>query len=488
MKLSKNLTLREAIKSSTAVRLNISNRPTLEHTENLKAVAKKIFQPIRDHFGVPIGITSGYRSEALNQAIGGSSKSQHCFDEKTEILTNKGFKKFNEVKEEEVVLTYNTKENILEHKKGNTVILNYEGIMIKGESKHLDYLVTPDHRMYTSHGNKNKFNFELAKDTLNKRRIFKVASIKENQNEIPCTVTEAKLCLAVIADGCIYLKKGCKKPTIKFNLSKTRKIEYLKELLETLDVNYNIRYCKSREKQNQFGVYEININGSNSEFFINLITKNKLIPQSFLNYSSENLKQLINCYTFFNEYVDKRENCTSSTITSACEHNVDALQQMCLMSDQRCIKSRSNHNTSLGNFKGWSLSITPRNISRLNETNTSLQDYKGKVWCINNENTTLIVRRNGKVFISGNCKGQAIDIDADIFGKITNHEIFFYVKDNLEYDQLIAEFYDDGNPAWVHVSYKTVGNNRKSTLIATKVKGKTEYLAYSDLIYSQIYS
>jgi hypothetical protein len=78
MKLSKNLYLSEVTKSTTAKRLGISNEPTKEHLVNLQILAKKIFQPIRDYYGCPIYISSGYRSEALNKAIGGSKSSQHC--------------------------------------------------------------------------------------------------------------------------------------------------------------------------------------------------------------------------------------------------------------------------------------------------------------------------------------------------------------------------------------------------------------------------
>ena len=77
MKLSKNLSLNETLVSKTALRLNIDNSPTEEHIENLKYIAEKVFQPIREHFGVPIYISSGYRSPELNEAIGGSPRSFH---------------------------------------------------------------------------------------------------------------------------------------------------------------------------------------------------------------------------------------------------------------------------------------------------------------------------------------------------------------------------------------------------------------------------
>jgi len=70
--------------------------------------------------------------------------------------------------------------------------------------------------------------------------------------------------------------------------------------------------------------------------------------------------------------------------------------------------------------------------------------------------------------------GQAIDID-DTHGFKTNAEMFHFIKDNLDFDQLIWEFGTDENPDWVHVSYVGPGKNRKNILKATKKSKKTEY-------------
>jgi len=77
MNLSKNLTLKEVTKSNTAIRKGINNEPNAEQLENLKVLATEVFQKIRDHFGVPIKVTSGFRSEALNKAVKGSKTSDH---------------------------------------------------------------------------------------------------------------------------------------------------------------------------------------------------------------------------------------------------------------------------------------------------------------------------------------------------------------------------------------------------------------------------
>jgi len=79
MKLSEHLDLAEVTRSETAKRKGISNEPTPEHLENFKKLAQNIFEPIRKHFGVPIHISSGYRSKELNALIGGVKTSDHCF-------------------------------------------------------------------------------------------------------------------------------------------------------------------------------------------------------------------------------------------------------------------------------------------------------------------------------------------------------------------------------------------------------------------------
>lgn len=75
---------------------------------------------------------------------------------------------------------------------------------------------------------------------------------------------------------------------------------------------------------------------------------------------------------------------------------------------------------------------------------------------------------------SQHCEGKALDIDADIFGGINNKELFFFIKENCIFDQLIWEFGSENAPDWVHVSYNE-GKNRGQVLRAVKVGGKTIY-------------
>ena len=75
---------------------------------------------------------------------------------------------------------------------------------------------------------------------------------------------------------------------------------------------------------------------------------------------------------------------------------------------------------------------------------------------------------------SQHCEGRAIDID-DTYGYMSNKEMYEYIKNNLDFDQIIWEFGDDNNPNWVHVSYVDHDFNRQRCLKAYKENGKTKY-------------
>ena len=77
-KISKHISYKEGVYSTTAKRLGIDNIPDAYALQNMELLAEKVFEPLREYVNGPIAINSFYRSPELNQAIGGSSKSQHC--------------------------------------------------------------------------------------------------------------------------------------------------------------------------------------------------------------------------------------------------------------------------------------------------------------------------------------------------------------------------------------------------------------------------
>jgi hypothetical protein len=147
MNLSTNLTLAEMVRSESAKRHNISNQPTPQHLENMRYLAEKIFQPIRDHFRFQILISSGYRSAALNKKIGGSNSSFHSkgcaidIDNDNTLITNKQIFEF--IKE-------NLEFTELIWEKGSDTNPAWVHVaIVKGREKEKEILKTKDGKTYT---------------------------------------------------------------------------------------------------------------------------------------------------------------------------------------------------------------------------------------------------------------------------------------------------------------------------------------------------
>lgn len=81
----KHFTIEEMTESSTAKAKDIDNTPSQEILAKLQKLIEAILDPLREWYGKPIRVNSGYRCEALNEAIGGSKTSQHCLGEAADI-------------------------------------------------------------------------------------------------------------------------------------------------------------------------------------------------------------------------------------------------------------------------------------------------------------------------------------------------------------------------------------------------------------------
>lgn len=153
MMLSKNLSLAEVTRSATAKRLGIVNEPTEQHLENLKAVAEDVFQPIREEFMCPIFVSSGYRSEALNDAIKGSSRSQHCSGQALDldadvygVITNADVFHYilDNLDFDQLIWEYGTDENpdwvhVSYHKDGKNRLQVMKAVSVGGKTKYVPY-------------------------------------------------------------------------------------------------------------------------------------------------------------------------------------------------------------------------------------------------------------------------------------------------------------------------------------------------------------
>lgn len=485
----KYFTLYELCKSDTAKKQNIDNFPTWEVVDNLKRIVEEILDPLREWYGKPINVNSGYRSQKLNKAVGGVNNSFHCFDRNTEILTNNGWKTYKTIKPYDKVLSMNLETQLLEFVDIDSIqIQPYKGNLIYADNKHVQFAVTDEHRMIVRiptykyvrktdrilteaeqkyfdslKTNNDKFHVELSKDIVGKRRIFKTAGISSHTNEYDVNVL--RMCMAVISDGFIQKKNGIGNPNIAFNLKKERDKQELEDILNKLGWKYNKYYSYAHEKCGREGVYHYYIGYSECAEIFEIIGLNKKIPRWFLILKPEILRQLVITYAKFDGSFDKREGNNGITIFSIDEHNIDMLQAMCVLCDMRCVKKEfKNYEINIENQhytlkEYYNLYITQNtNESRMQEDSYHRFYYNSIVWCVNNRNTTLVTRRNGKVSIQGNCKGMAADITTG--SRTENKKLFNYIKDNLTFTELGWE----GKGTWIHISYN--GKDEKEVFSA----------------------
>lgn len=477
------------IRSNTAKARGIENIPDWDDIYRLQRLIETILDPLREWYGKPIIVNSAYRCKALNKAVGGVSTSYHCFDRNTEILTNNGWRTYKTIKPYDKVLSMNLETQLLEFVDIDSIqIQPYKGNLIYADNQHVQFAVTDEHRMIVRNPahkyvrktdrifteaeqkyfdslktNNDKFHVELSKDIVGKRRIFKTAGISAHTNEYDVNVL--RMCMAVISDGFIQKKKGVGNPHIAFNLKKERDKQELEDILNKLGWKYNKYYSYAHERYGREGVYHYYIGYSECAEILEIIGLNKKIPRWFLTLKPEILRQLVITYAKFDGSFDKREGNSGITIFSIDEHNIDMLQAMCVLCDMRCVKKEfknyeiniENKHSTLKEF--YNLYITQNtDESRMQEGNYRRFYYNSIVWCVNNRNTTLVTRRNGKVSIQGNCHGYAADITAG--NKTENEKLFNYIKDNLPFTEMGWE----GNGTWIHVAW--TGSNDKEIFYA----------------------
>ena len=452
--------------------------------EEAKKVMGRMYQlagfaeRVRGIIGKPLIINSGFRCVKLNNRVGGVLTSQHCFDTETELLTPNGWKKYNEIKKEDKCFSYNLSTNKIEITDIDDIIIReHNGFMYCAETKDIDYCVTDKHRFltktnkyikktdretkskYTKSLIRPEWQFKTAEQIYMKRSIHKVSGVSASDREDDANLLS--LCMAVIADGWLYKKKGCKKYVFGFNLAKERKIKRVLELLKLNDIPYKIRLdnSKSRKELGGLPVYNILVNSTNAEKVVNIIGKNKEIPMYFTLLKPEILKKLILEYTFFDGFFPESDKCNYFSISCIKKHNIDLLQIMCILCGLK--GTISKHKITSG-FKSnndfvYSLNIVPKQISKVSEFSHSQIKYNGIVWCIRNKNGTVIARRNGKVIIAGNCLAEAIDIR--VSGKSATELFQIIAASDLKYEQLILE--KVGSTQWVHVS---IGSKKEKIL------------------------
>ena len=365
-----------------------------------------------------------------------------CYDDKTEVLTDKGWRAFRDLDRSELVATVNLDSDLIEYQKPVRYIeKSYVGEMVSIKGRRVDILVTPTHRMvtYRKKSIKNKWVFDthpeitLAKNLDIWHRLKVVANWNGNPPKPviidPCFRSNDSFMLEpervidpfdwaeflgwYVSEGCKFKIRGTYKVVLSQN--KGPKQDEIIALLNRLPWNWRLiqdRQILIQSKQLFEALDEIGI-GSH----------NKRVPKWVKDSSPEIIDTFLKSAIHGDGYIDGtgfREYYTTSRLLA------DDMQELFLKAGNSGnirtvpakpynIRNRSSNNT----VDQYHVSeCKARAINLRDSRNRSLvgaQPYNGMVYCLTVPNGTLVCRRNGKAFIAGNCEVLALAA-ADLLG------------------------------------------------------------------------
>lgn len=324
----------------------------------------------------------------------------HCFSEDTEILTKDGWKVFSEVTKESFVAQWEEDGTISFVHPSDVIWEDYNGEMVSFNSRTVNMLVTPNHRVpMINIGKKSKsLVVEKAVDVSekNSNRRFPCSGYT-NEHGISLSDDEIRMVVATQADG--YLAKDCSQ--ISFCFVKQRKVERMREILDRLSIKYSYTtYFRKGRDEHKFYI-------NSGEFTTKIrdwLNPNKSFSHLFLGMSSRQCTVFIEEIPLWDGTITKDGNILLDT---TCKESRDIVEAIAVISGMAA-SSNSYHKT--GTYRDGGVTIHRVYISsKLKKSVVAVQgvkkdivNYSGKVGCVTVPSSFIVVRRGGRVVISGN--------------------------------------------------------------------------------------
>lgn len=326
-------------------------------------------------------------------------KGNHCLDKRTDILTTDGWINVKDIVEQHkkvTLLNYDIQRDCIVTDTIQDYIKSYQKEMIEIETRMSKQIVSDKHQVLL--GDEKV----LAKDIYNEQTKHLSHLIRPCSNTLipyrgKLSVNEVRLLTWVVTDGCIVSCSDRKK-RIQFKLSKPRKIEALKELLEEMNIKYTFRLCE-KSGVNKLQPYYIRIYGEDARVIFNLLNGKKQFPQEFKNLTGEHFEAFINTIVMTDGSKKEQRN----YFYSVNDNDLDILQEVCIKNGYATkikVETRSSFNTK--NRTKTLMFQTNYKYGRQQQSikKISYNDYS---YCLSTKNGTLITRIDGKVAITGNC-------------------------------------------------------------------------------------
>lgn len=326
--------------------------------------------------------------------LGMSFGESECFDKYTEILTNNGFKRFEDLTEEDKVAQYNMEDKSISFVKPLRHIKRYyKGEMHHYDTSYMDLMVTPNHEVVAKRDGSNKFRkIKSCNLKYRENNVFPVSGYKDGDAEF---TTLDRLLVAIYSVGefrSIRGFLGWSAPSSEFGLvfdptMGKEKTERIEGLLKELSIEYEKRNIGDCEK---IVITEAHLGD------IYLVPKVKDLSYINLeNVSKGWIDEFFNELEYWNRDVDglfiHRHN---------VEKSIDTISILCTLSGRVYQKSEALHNAKYGRY--WCIMINEKDEYRYSQKEEV--EYDNFVYCVEVPTGCVVVRRNGKSYISGNCR------------------------------------------------------------------------------------
>ncbi|HNW05485.1 MAG TPA: ribonucleoside triphosphate reductase [archaeon] len=333
-----------------------------------------------------------------------------CMSEDTEILTEEGWKTHDDIKVGDIIKTFNIKTGKIEDLPIKKLFVReYSGKMYNIKNKIQDQLISPNHRMVRQTSNsKNKFVLEEVEKVMAlKSPIILPIAADTNYKGIAWSDEKIKLVAWLIARGCSEQPhhKNKNSRNIKIYQSEIKNNKDNKEIKNLLN-HFNLKYSESKHKALGMSVNYFKINAEGSRLLHSWFDDESDIKFIPVDLFKANQKQA----RLFLETYNKVDGTSEFKISTTSVDMLYGLQHMCVLAGYgftTCFRK-----PTIGKKPIFILKI----IQHKDTTITCIKEvnYKGKIWCPNTDNETVIAKRNGKVFITGNTPFSNITLDLTV--------------------------------------------------------------------------
>lgn len=333
-----------------------------------------------------------------------------CMSEDTEILTEEGWKTHEDIKIGDIIKTFNIKTGKLEDLPVKKLFVReYSGKMYNVKNRIQDQLISPNHRMVRQIFNtKNKFVLEeVEKVKALKSPVILPIAADTNYKGINWSNEKIKLVAWLISEASSEqpYHKHRNSRNIKIYQSEIKNNKHYKEIISLLK-HFKLKYCESKHAALGAPVNHIKINAEGSRLLHSWFgdeSNIKFIPVELFKANQKQARLFLETY-------NKGDGTSEFKISTTSVDILYGLQHMCVLAGY-AFTTRFRKPT-IGKKPIFVLRV----IQHKDTTITSIKevDYKGKIWCPNTDNETVIAKRNGKVFITGNTPFSNITLDLTV--------------------------------------------------------------------------